>query len=98
MYTEADMKDKKKNKIFVFASFAFQVRLLNSCKMLLRYILGVRADSHLLELAIAAFLSSQTDSTAQLIPHATSHVSYNECVRLLLQGKKKTPRRVRWKL
>ena len=47
LYTEADMKDKKKNKIFVFASFAFQVRLLNSCKMLLRYILGVRADSHL---------------------------------------------------
>ena len=66
--------------------------------MLLRYILGVRADSHLLELAITAFLSSHTDNTAQLIPHATSHVSYNECVRLLLQGKKKIPRRVRCRL
>lgn len=66
--------------------------------MLLRYILRVRADNHLLELAIAAFLSSQTDNTAQLIPHAASHVSYNECVRLLLQGKKKIPRRVRCRL
>ena len=89
---------KKKIKIFVFASFAFQVRLLNSCKMWLRYILGVRADSHLLELEIAAFPSSHTDNTAQLIPHAASHVSYNECVRLLLQGKKKIPRRVRCRL